>query len=184
MMKNSTIIPRTNLQKSCFVRDFYFQIFLFFKISWIHERKCNTNINKISLKRGIWEWVAKSIIRAVRVVHLLLRTRNFFQLTCPWTSKKSYTYLCVCFQMIATKIESLQTYYYFISEIRIIVKVLQKVYELSFFMYTHSFNVILILKWRKVQWYTCRLLRLSHRLEPWSGLLAYIQLNCTFCLLV
>ena len=32
--------------------------------------------------------VAKSIVRVVRVVHLLLRTSNLFQLTCPWTSEK------------------------------------------------------------------------------------------------
>ena len=56
---------------------------------------------------------------------LSVRTRSFFQFTCPWTSEKSY--LCVCFQMIAIKLESLQTYYYFISEIPIIVKVLQNV---------------------------------------------------------
>jgi len=39
--------------------------------------------------------VAKSIVRVVRVVHLLLRTRNFFQLTCPWTSEKSYIYVFI-----------------------------------------------------------------------------------------
>ena len=65
--------------------------------------------------------VEKSIVRVVRVVHLLLRTRHFFQLTCPWTSEKSYIYVFIF------KIESLQTYYYFISEIRIVVKVLQNV---------------------------------------------------------
>jgi len=70
--------------------------------------------------------VAKSIVRVARVVHLLLRTRNFFQLTCPWTSEK-ILYLCVYFQIIVAKMESLQTYYYLISEIRIIVKVLQSV---------------------------------------------------------
>jgi len=33
--------------------------------------------------------VAKSIVRVVQVVHLLLRTSNLFQLTCPWTSEKT-----------------------------------------------------------------------------------------------
>ena len=32
--------------------------------------------------------VAKSIVRVVRVVHFLIWTNNFFQLTCPWTSEK------------------------------------------------------------------------------------------------
>jgi len=71
--------------------------------------------------------VAKSIVRVVRVVHLLLRTSNFLQLTCPWTSEKNILYLCVYFQMIAAEIKSLQTYHYFISEIWIVVKVLQNV---------------------------------------------------------
>jgi len=35
--------------------------------------------------------VAKSIARVVRVVHLLLRTSNFLQLTCPWTSEKIWS---------------------------------------------------------------------------------------------
>jgi len=35
--------------------------------------------------------VAKSIFRVVRVVHSLLRTRNLFQLTCPWTSEKIWS---------------------------------------------------------------------------------------------
>ena len=39
--------------------------------------------------------VAKSIVRVVRVVHLLLRTRNFFQLTCPWTSEKNLLSMCL-----------------------------------------------------------------------------------------
>jgi len=40
--------------------------------------------------------VAKSIVRVVRVVHLLLRTSNFFQLTCPWTSEKIlYRSMCL-----------------------------------------------------------------------------------------
>ena len=60
--------------------------------------------------------MAKSI---VCVVHLLLRTSNFFQLTCAWTSEK-ILYLSVYFQMIAAEIESLQTHHYFILEIRII----------------------------------------------------------------
>ena len=70
--------------------------------------------------------VAKSIVHVVRVVHLLPQTSNFLQLTCPWTSEK-ILYLCVYFQIIAAEIESLQTYHYFISEIWIIVKVLQNV---------------------------------------------------------
>jgi len=36
----------------------------------------------------LYAGVAKSIVRVVRVVHLLLRTSNLFQLTCPWTSEK------------------------------------------------------------------------------------------------
>jgi len=40
---------------------------------------------------------------------------------------KKILYLCVYFQMVAAKIKSLQTYSYFISEIRIIVKVLHNV---------------------------------------------------------
>ena len=75
---------------------------------------------------NIGNGVAKSIVRDVRVVHLLLWTSNIFQLTCPWTREK-ILYLCVYFQMMAARIESLQTYYYFISEIGIVVKVLQNV---------------------------------------------------------
>jgi len=71
--------------------------------------------------------VEKSIVCVARVVHLLLWTRNFFHLTCPWTSEK-ILYLCVYFQiLIAIKIESLQTYCYLISEFRIVVKFLQNV---------------------------------------------------------
>ena len=59
-------------------------------------------INCILLVIEIYKWlitaiqagVAKSIVRVVRVVHLLLRTSNFFQLTCPWTSE-NILYLCV-----------------------------------------------------------------------------------------
>ena len=39
--------------------------------------------------------VAKSIARVVRVVHLLLRTRNCFQLTCPWTSENYFISMCL-----------------------------------------------------------------------------------------
>jgi len=39
--------------------------------------------------------VAKSIVRVVRVVHLLLRTSNLFQLTCPCTSKKNLIPRCL-----------------------------------------------------------------------------------------
>ena len=39
--------------------------------------------------------VAKSIVRVVRVVHLLPWTRNFFQLTCPWTSEKNLIFMCL-----------------------------------------------------------------------------------------
>jgi len=35
--------------------------------------------------------VAKSIVRVVRVVHLLLRTSYLFHLTCPWTSEKTFS---------------------------------------------------------------------------------------------
>ena len=37
--------------------------------------------------------VAKSSVHVVRVVHLLFPTRNFFQLTCLWTSEKNW---CQC----------------------------------------------------------------------------------------
>ena len=46
--------------------------------------------------------VAKSIVRVARVVHLLLRTSNFFQLTCPWTSE-NILYLRVFFENYSSR---------------------------------------------------------------------------------
>ena len=38
--------------------------------------------------------VVKSIVRVVRVVHLLLQTSKFFQLTCSWRSEKNLMTKC------------------------------------------------------------------------------------------
>jgi len=34
-----------------------------------------------------------SIVRVVRVIHFLLQTSYYFQMTCPWTSKKFRCYI-------------------------------------------------------------------------------------------
>jgi len=39
--------------------------------------------------------VAKSIVRVVRVIHLLFWTSNLLQLTCPWTSEKNLISGCL-----------------------------------------------------------------------------------------
>jgi len=64
---------------------------------------------------GLKTGVAKSIVRVVRFVHLLLRTSNLFQLTCPWTIEKTLISWCLKNTILFTKVAAYtNTHRYFL----------------------------------------------------------------------